>query len=62
MSGVVRYERVALPLSGGLYRQPARDMEALSALEGVANTVAYEQAQERRSRAKREEKGRRPRR
>lgn len=51
---MVRFERVALPVAGGLYDQPARDMEALQVLEGVAMAVAYEQTQERRSRAKRE--------
>jgi hypothetical protein len=56
MSGYVHFERVALPVAGGVYDQPARDMEALEVLEGVANTVAYEQAEERRSRAKREGK------
>jgi hypothetical protein len=54
MSGFVRFERTCLPLAGGLYDQPARDMEALEVLEATATTVAYEQAQERRARAQRE--------
>lgn len=54
LSGYARYERVALPSAGGLYDQPARDMEALDVLEATANAVLWEQAQERRTRAKRE--------
>jgi hypothetical protein len=54
LSGVVRFERVCLPHAGGLYDQPARDMEALEVLEATAMTVAYEQMKERRARAKRE--------
>lgn len=54
LSGVVRFERVALPRAGGLYDQPARDMEALEVLEATANAVVAEQAKERRARAKRE--------
>ena len=54
LSGVVRFERVCLPLAGGLYEQPARDMEALEVLEATATVVAYEQMKERRAKAKRE--------
>ena len=54
LSGYVHFERTALPAAGGLYDQPARDMEALEVLENVANTVAWEQMKERRAKAKRE--------
>jgi len=59
LSGYVRFERTALPVAGGLYDQPARDMEALSVLEAVAAAVIDEQTKERRAREKRKPKPRR---
>lgn len=59
LSGYVRYERTALPVAGGLYDQPARDMEALEVLEATANAVVAEQAKERRAREKAKPKPRR---
>jgi len=42
-SGGARFERVALPTSGGVGDQPAKTMEALDVLEAVAFTVLMEQ-------------------
>lgn len=54
LSGSVRYERIALPRAGGVYDQPAQEMEALEVLEATATAVLHEQMAERRKRAKRE--------
>ena len=49
----MRLERIALPYSGGVFEQPARDMEALAVLESVAHTVMDERMKERRGKDKR---------
>lgn len=40
--GGLQFERVALPYAGGVYEQPAREMDALALLENVANAVLNE--------------------
>lgn len=50
-TGSAWFERVALPFAGGVYEQPAREMEALAVLESVATEVLHEQMKESRGRA-----------
>ena len=50
LTGSLRFERVALPVAGGITEQPAKTMQALAVLESVALAVMSEQAKERRSR------------
>ena len=57
ISGVVRYERVALPDDGGMNEQDARTMAALRVLEFTAVAVLEEQREKAK---KTNERGSRP--
>ncbi len=52
LTGSLRFERVALPVAGGVADQPDKTMQALAVLESVALAVMHERAKERRSKAK----------
>jgi len=63
MSGYVRFVRASLPHAGGIYDQPARDMEALSVLEMTATAVVSEQSEiKRETRAQAQARKKAPRR
>lgn len=62
MSGYVRFVRASLPYAGGLYDQPARDMEALSVLEMTATAVVSEQSEIKRETRAQSQSKKKPRR
>lgn len=47
-SGLLRYERIALPEAGGVLEQPAMVMEALDEMERIANEELAADARARR--------------
>jgi hypothetical protein len=50
--GTAWFERVALPVEGGIAQQPAKDMQALDHLETLANEILRERLKEIRDKKK----------